>query len=93
LKQLDRINFVLMLAGFVLLTVGMGAGCLWNRSLNSLVQRSDPLVLASTIVWFVYAALLLARLCLRCAERNCADFTRLVRSGAYHARTYSHAAY
>jgi len=64
IEKLDRLNLALMVAGFVLLTVGIGAGCLWNLSLrqngNPLVS-SDPRIIASTVVWFVYAALLGSR--------------------------------
>jgi ABC-type uncharacterized transport system permease subunit len=61
IEKLDRVNLILLIVGFALLTVGIGAGCLWNRSLNSLLDVSDPRILASSILWFVYAALLASR--------------------------------
>jgi ABC-type transport system involved in cytochrome c biogenesis permease subunit len=64
IEKLDRLNLALLITGFVLLTVGIGAGCLWNLSLRqhgAPLHGFDPRIIASSLVWLVYAALLGAR--------------------------------
>jgi ABC-type uncharacterized transport system permease subunit len=95
IEKLDRLNLTLLITGFLLLTVGIGAGCLWNLTLRqngNPLASSDPRIIASTIVWFVYAALLASRWLLAFRGRKIAlvsvisSIAVLVTLGLTHSR-------
>ncbi len=62
IQRLEIVTGRLVLAGFVLFTVGLGAGHFVPRPDDVTVSYwSDPKVIWSVFMWFVYLALLLSR--------------------------------
>jgi ABC-type uncharacterized transport system permease subunit len=79
LGDLDRINAIGLLWGFVLLTLGMIGGALYAALLWEEALLSDPKVLWSFAVWVFYGVLLHQRLAIgwkgfRMAALSCAAF-------------------
>jgi ABC-type transport system involved in cytochrome c biogenesis permease subunit len=60
LETLARVNYHAVALGFLLFSVGMAAGVVWNEVSGLLGQGwfGDPKVIASLITWAVYALLL-----------------------------------
>jgi len=62
IQRLDAIVGRLLFAGFVLLTLGLGAGAYDLATIhNNHVYRSDPKIIWSALVWFLYLGLLVMR--------------------------------
>jgi cytochrome c-type biogenesis protein CcsB len=62
LKELDRINHICIVAGFVLLTLGIIAGSIWARNVWGSHWQWDPKQVSTLISWVLYALLLHQRL-------------------------------
>lgn len=60
-KQLDSINYQMILFGFLWLSVGIITGSVWANSAWGTYWSWDPKETWSLITWFIYAALLHAR--------------------------------
>jgi ABC-type uncharacterized transport system permease subunit len=79
LGDLDRINAIGLLWGFVLLTLGMIGGALYAVFVWEEALASDPKVIWSFVAWVVYGSLLHQRLVIgwkgfRMAALSCAIF-------------------
>lgn len=62
LKKLDDANYLLIGAGFVMLTLMIISGAFWTRSVYGNYWAWDPLEVQSLITWLVYAIWLHLRL-------------------------------
>ena len=58
LGDLDRINGLCLVVGFVLLTLGMIVGSFWARIVWGPVWNGDPKQVVTLIIWVVYAFLI-----------------------------------
>ena len=61
-KMLDQLNYQLIMFGFLFLSVGIITGAVWANSAWGRYWGWDPKETWSLITWFVYAALLHARM-------------------------------
>ncbi len=61
IQRLEAVMGRLMLAGFALLTAGLGAGAAWLKQTSGFYYATDPKIYWSILVWFLYLALLLLR--------------------------------
>ena len=61
LESLDRLNYVLLVWGFPLMTLGILTGSLWAGMHWGNYWSWDPRQISSAIAWLLYAALLHAR--------------------------------
>jgi len=57
LGELDRVNHVSLIGGFIFLTLGLLAGAVWARTVWGHHWQWDPKQVAALIVWVVYAFL------------------------------------
>jgi len=62
IQRLEMVAGRLLVAGFVLLTLGLGVGAFdLAHATNSHAYRGDPKIIWSAIVWFTYLALIVMR--------------------------------
>jgi cytochrome c-type biogenesis protein CcsB len=62
LRELDRINHICLVAGFLLLTFGVIVGSIWARNVWGSHWQWDPKQVSTLISWVLYALLLHQRL-------------------------------
>lgn len=62
LESLDRLNYVLLVWGFPLMTLGILTGSLWAGIYWGKYWSWDPRQISSALAWLLYGALLHARL-------------------------------
>jgi ABC-type transport system involved in cytochrome c biogenesis permease subunit len=74
LETLDRLTYRALTLGFPFLTAGLLVGTLWAGPAWGRVLPLDPLVLASALMWAVYAATLSGRALGRWRGRRAAYF-------------------
>lgn len=61
LSTLDWLHYRVLLAGFVLLTVGIGMGAFLSKAIVGQYLSEDPRQIISLIIWSLYAFFLNAR--------------------------------
>jgi HemX protein len=62
IQRLETVAGGLLVAGFVLLTIGLGAGFVdLTRVNNPLLYRADPKIVWSALVWLLYLGLIVMR--------------------------------
>lgn len=62
LERLDKINYVCLIAGFPLMTLGLITGFAYAGAVKHSVWKWDPKYVFALITWFLYAILLHERL-------------------------------
>jgi len=75
LRDLDRINHICILWGFLLLTVGVIAGSIWARTVWGSHWQWDPKQVWTMITWVLYAILLHQRVAIGWKGRKAAFFS------------------
>jgi len=70
LSTYDKVNYVAVIAGFPLYTLGLMSGFIWAPMAQSVVE--NPKVLLSLFVWMLYAVLFYQRMALRYRGRKTA---------------------
>jgi cytochrome c-type biogenesis protein CcsB len=75
LRDLDRINNICLVAGFILLTLGIIAGSIWARNVWGSHWQWDPKQVSTLISWILYALLLHQRLAIGWKGRKAAVFS------------------
>ena len=78
LEKLDRINYRLLAAGFVLLTLAILSGAIWADATWGRFWSWEPQETWSLIIWLMYGALLEFRLTAGWRGRSVAALTLLV---------------
>lgn len=56
LETLERLSFVSLVIGFILLTISIIIGIIWLPSAFPDFSYSDPKLISSAVVWLIYAA-------------------------------------
>lgn len=72
LRELDRINHVCIVAGFLLLTFGVIAGSVWAGTVWGRLWQWDPKQVCTLISWALYAILIHQRLAIGWKGRKAA---------------------
>jgi cytochrome c-type biogenesis protein CcsB len=75
LESLDRINYRLLVWGFVLLSLAIVTGALWAAATWGRFWSWEPVELWSLVLWVLYAALLQSRLAIGVRGRRAARLT------------------
>jgi ABC-type transport system involved in cytochrome c biogenesis permease subunit len=77
LKDLDKINYICLLWGFPLLTLGVLAGSIWARTVWGSHWQWDPKQIWTLTAWLLYALLLHQRLAIGWKGHRVALFSLL----------------
>lgn len=75
LKELDRVNHLSVITGFILLTFGIIAGAVWARTAWGQHWQWDPKQVGTLVSWLLYALLLHQRFALGWKGRKTAYFS------------------
>jgi cytochrome c-type biogenesis protein CcsB len=78
LEKLDRINYRLLIWGFVLLTLAIVSGAIWADATWGRFWSWEPQESWSFVIWLMYAALLESRLAVGWRGRRVATLTIVV---------------
>jgi len=75
LEALDRLNYVCLVWGVILLTLGIVSGVIWAHTAWRGAWTSDPKLVLSLAVWVIYVVLLLGRMTIGWRGRWAAQLT------------------
>ncbi|HUK90242.1 MAG TPA: cytochrome c biogenesis protein CcsA [Blastocatellia bacterium] len=75
LDTCDAISFRTVAVGFILLTLGVGAGIIWSHMRDGVYWHGDPTELFAVVTWFIYLIIIQSRLTAGWGGRNAAFAT------------------